>query len=207
MTCIVGIADGSRVWMGADSSAVGINYVSIIADPKVFIVRDIAIGYEHSFRMGQLLQDKLRVPLRRPNQSARDYVRRTITDAVRRTFRANAFSEVRNHVEIGGVFLLGYEGKLYEMQSDFSILQFHDPEGAIGAGQEYALGSLHTTKTLPLTPPERIALALKAAAEYSPNVKPPFHIITIGHVKKRKNGSSSDGSKRGKTSKRVPKTS
>lgn len=205
MTCIVGIADGKSVWMGSDSSAVGINYVAIVADPKVFVVRDIAIGYEDSFRMGQLLQDKLKIVPRRKNQAASNYIRRTFTDAVRRTFKIHGFSEIRNHVEIGGVFLVGYEGHLYEMQSDFSILQFSEYESAIGAGQEYALGSLHTTKTLPLDPEKRIALALAAAAKYSPNVKPPFNIIKIGDAKARKNGSTSDGSGRGKPRKRKPK--
>ena len=55
MTCIVGLIDGRRVWMGGDSAGVSGLDITVRADAKVFRNGDFLIGFTSSFRMGQLL--------------------------------------------------------------------------------------------------------------------------------------------------------
>ena len=64
MTCIVGLIDGNRVWMGGDSAGVSGLDITVRSDPKVFRNGDFLIGFTSSFRMGQLLAFRLRPPPR-----------------------------------------------------------------------------------------------------------------------------------------------
>ena len=52
MTCIVGLIDGRRVWMGGDSAGVSGLDITVRADAKVFRNGDFLIGFTSSFRMG-----------------------------------------------------------------------------------------------------------------------------------------------------------
>jgi len=56
MTCIVGIAQEGKVWIGADSAAVSGQDIRATALRKVFRRGQFLIGYTSSFRMGQLPQ-------------------------------------------------------------------------------------------------------------------------------------------------------
>ena len=59
MTCVVGIADKGKVWMGADSGAIS-GYDSICSSiKKVFKKSGFIIGYTTSFRMGQILENHI----------------------------------------------------------------------------------------------------------------------------------------------------
>ena len=66
MTCIVGLADGENVWIGADSASGGANGWAItrVVAPKVFplqikeVDQWLLIGYTSSFRMGQILEQE-----------------------------------------------------------------------------------------------------------------------------------------------------
>lgn len=52
MTCIVGIVDNGKVYMGADSLGVGGLSKRVRKDPKLFRVGEFVFGYTSSFRMG-----------------------------------------------------------------------------------------------------------------------------------------------------------
>ena len=62
MTCIVGVVDNGKVYMGGDSAGVGGLCIETRKQPKVFRNGDFLIGYTDSFRMGQLLQYKMSPP-------------------------------------------------------------------------------------------------------------------------------------------------
>lgn len=55
MTCIIGLVDKGRVYLGSDSSGIGGHIVDIIKNPKVIKKGEFIIGYTDSFRIGQLL--------------------------------------------------------------------------------------------------------------------------------------------------------
>ena len=76
--------------------------------------------------------------------------------------------------ENGGTALLGYNGKLYCLQDDLSVLRNNYGYNACGSGMPYALGSLYTSADI-VPCEKRLELALRAASTHAMGVSPPFH--------------------------------
>lgn len=177
MTCIVGISDEHGVTIGGDSAGVAGLSIVTRSDPKVFTVGDLLIGYTSSFRMGQLLRFNLDVPERSENE--RDDYRwlvRALVPAIRSTLRDGGFARTNNGEEHGGIFLVGYRGTLYEIESDYQVGIPADGYAAVGCGQDLALGSLHGTADRSAS--DRIDMALRAAEYHSAGVRAPFVVKT-----------------------------
>ena len=73
--------------------------------------------------------------------------------------------------------LVGYRGKLYEIQSDFSVNIYVDPWIAIGA-IDVALGAMYATRGW-TNARKRIQTALDATARYTTSVGPPMTIEVL----------------------------
>jgi ATP-dependent protease HslVU (ClpYQ) peptidase subunit len=174
MTCIVGIAANKKVYIGGDSIASNGYSKGITALPKVFRVGAFLIGYTDSFRMGQILQYHLDI---RQQQNEEDDLRYLVVgfiEAVRKSLKEFGYTTVNNNNEHGGTFLVGYRGRLYEVNGDFQINPDVNQFAAIGAGCQYALGALKASEHL--KPRKRIEKALTVASELSAYVIPPFLI-------------------------------
>jgi len=174
MTCIVGVAEGGKAYIGADSASVAGWQVRATGLRKVFRRQQFVIGYTGSFRMGQILQHHLTVE---PQKSEPDeaYMVRTFIEAVRDCLKEHGFAEVENNVEKGGTFLVGYNGIVYDIDSDFQVNHFADGFTAVGCGNEYALGALKALETLP--PKERILRSLEISAHFCGAVTGPFLVV------------------------------
>lgn len=93
-------------------------------------------------------------------------------------FQSGVVSEVDKNR--GGNFLIGINGSLFEIQTDYSVLEPQDCYSAVGCGELCAKGSLYTTTKYMkdnLTPKEHILYALEAAEKTMCGVKRPFVII------------------------------
>lgn len=180
MTCIIGLVENGKVYMGGDSAA-GDQYTShaIVTHPKIFINGDFLIGYTTSFRMGQLLEHHLTVEPKQVGMSDMAYMVRVFIEATRKCFKKFAFAEVENNQETGGQFLVGYNGNLYEVHSNFQVNQWKSSFWACGCGFEQALVAMHLLRDLPAR--DRIEQALAAVAEFSRWVAPPLHILEMGN--------------------------
>lgn len=178
MTCIVGLVEGSTVWMGGDSAGVAGLDISLRADSKVFRNGDFLIGFTSSFRMGQLLRFRLRPPARRPDQDLFHYMVCDFVESVRVCLKEGGFAHRSNDVETGGFFLVATEGRLFSIQDDYQVSEFSRGFHAIGCGAHYALGSLYTTRDLPAE--QRVRRALETAEHFSGGVRAPFTIEQVG---------------------------
>jgi hypothetical protein len=172
MTCIVGLVDKGTVYMGGDSAGVAGLSITIRSDEKVFLNGPFIMGFTTSFRMGQLLRYKFNPPTRTVDQDDMKYLVTDFIDAVRKCFTDNGFGTAST----GGNFLLGYNGKLYSVDSDFQIGIPKSPFDAVGSGADLALGAMHVLKG---KPEDRINKALEAASAYNAGVAPPFHILKL----------------------------
>ena len=181
MTCIVGIAHKGMIHMGGDSCGSDGSWQEVL-NPKVFIVDDrFLIGCTTSFRMIDLLRFELEVDIQSPNQSDDEFMRTTFIHAVRECFKEGGWMENSSEKNEGGNFLVGYQGTLYEVQDDFSVLNSKDCM-AIGSGSLPARGSLYTSKEDPNIP-RRITLALEAAEATITSVRGPFVQLQHGAAK------------------------
>jgi hypothetical protein len=174
MTCIVGVCHEGRVLIGADSAGIAGYDRTIRADRKVFKNGEFVMGFTSSFRMGQLLAVKLAPPHYHPDVDVWRYMVGDFVEAARACLRTGGFSEINNAVERGGIFLCGFRGRLFKIESDFQVGESVDGFDAAGCGESYALGSLAETDGWALH--DRVLHALSAAERFSAGVKGPFHI-------------------------------
>ena len=186
MTCIVGVVENGVVEMGADSCAGSVHSYDHypIKEPKLLYCQGTPVadsvlgGYSGSFRFGQIMAHHLAMPTERDTSAdALGYLVSTFLRAVRKTLQDHKYLQLKDGVESvpdNAQFLFASHGRLWTMQSDFSVIESLHGEVATGCGMAYALGSLHATRTFELSARQRVELALQVAAERSAYVQPPF---------------------------------
>lgn len=177
MTCIVGVEHAGGVTIGADAAGSTQSVTVARADSKLFRVGGYLIGFTASFRMGQLLHWSFKPSP--PKGDLERHMCTTFVDEVRACLAEGGFAEKVNNVETGGTFLVGVDGLLFCVESDFQVGRNLDGYAACGSGEEFAFGSLHTTGQYDIEPDRRVRLALEAAARHNPFVGPPFTIKTV----------------------------
>lgn len=195
MTVIVALKDKGTVWMGADSAGVGGYSLHLRKDPKIYRVGSMLLGFTSSFRMGQLLGYKLKLPDNTdPRVSVEKWMATDFIDACRTCFKDGGWMRKDHDVEEAGFFLVAYRGRIFHVQSDLQVAETLDDYAATGCGEDLALGSMHATGLLrttetaahwigsgePIPVPamipakERVLMALAAAAHFSAGVREPF---------------------------------
>ena len=172
MTIIVGITDGTKVYIGGDRGASdGVTILSL-SRPKVYINNNWIFGYAGSLGVGQLMEI-----IDMPDAGEDPY----------KTLRTDVVTHMRNAIDLYGNsdpehtsdFIIGTQGRLFELNTaDWSVAEVI--ETSIGSGNELALGSLYTTKMFSAATPEfRINLALESAIYYSPTCQGEVDILSI----------------------------
>jgi hypothetical protein len=173
MTCIVAVVEKGTVYIGADSAGIANYDIHVREDTKVFKNGPFVIGATSSFRLIQLLHYKF-VP---PVQECKDdmeYMCVNFIDSIKKLFKDDNFGGPENK---GGNFLLGYKGKLYEIEADYQVGVVATNYNSVGIGSPIALGSLYSTQGK--QPIYRINKALEAAAHFSAGVVGPFRIVKV----------------------------
>lgn len=175
MTCIVAVVEDGKVWIGGDSAGVAGYDLTVRADPKVFRNGDFVMGFTSSFRMGQLLAHAFQPPKRHADQDVFAYMVTGFVDALRQCFKDGGYAGQRDAREDGGTFLVGYQGRLFCIESDYQVRESIDGYDACGCGAPVALGALY--QTAPGNPKGRLIAALKAAEHFNVGVRAPFNIV------------------------------
>jgi ATP-dependent protease HslVU (ClpYQ) peptidase subunit len=185
MTCIIGLVDGNGdIYMGADSAGVSGFDIRERKDSKIFIKGNMIFGFTSSFRMGQIIQYKLNIPEQSQKLSDYEYMCTAFIDAVIRSLKECGYATINNNEVSGGIFLVGYKGNLYKVESDFQVGQLQQQFDSCGCGEYYALGALYILMGLqPDSPKDNINTALTVASTYSSGVSMPFNIICLSATK------------------------
>ena len=173
MTCIVGLAEGGRVYIGGDSAGTDGDAMTIRADRKVFRNGEFIMGFTTSFRMGQLLHHVFTPPKRHPETDVEKFMVGDFINAVRQCLKDGGYAEKHNEAERGGAFLVGYAGRLFRIDSDYQVGEAVDGFDAVGCGEQIAQGALFANPAG--RPLERLRMALEAAERFSAGVRGPFH--------------------------------
>lgn len=185
MTCIAGIERDGKVWIGGDSAGCDGRSLTIRADEKVWEDKGFAFGFTSSFRMGQLLRYKLTLALERHEVPADDpaaeikFMSTAFVDGVRAVLKEGGFATVVNGAEHGGTFLVGWRGKLYQVESDFQVGRATQGFDAVGSGGAWATGALYALREGKGTPESKLLAALEAAENLTPYVRGPFKVVSV----------------------------
>ena len=131
--------------------------------------------------MGQLLQYKFSPPKYIPDLHGDifKYMCTEFIDALRKCFKDGGYAQIKDGEDIGGCFLVGFKGRLFEIESDFQVCESADKYSAVGCGEEYAFGTLFTINNKVMTADERIKKALESAEYFSAGVRSPFNILKL----------------------------
>ncbi len=172
MSCVVGIVQKGVVYIGGDSASSDSYTIITSGDKKVFKRKGILFGCTGSPRAKQLLRHSLVIPMKPNSMRDEDFLRTVFIESVRECFREGGFARSENSEEFGSHFLVGYNGTLFEVGSDYQVTKPADQVASIGSGCEVAYGSLHTSTSY--SPQKRFRKALLAAAYYNPFVRAPF---------------------------------
>ena len=174
MSCIVGLVDKKKVYLGCDGIAsTEDGDTHPVHAIKIFKRGSYLFGFAGSIRTGQIIQ-RASYKLPKTIWGWPDVIREQITEK-----GAMVRGEGQVQIQMSN-FLIANKGKLYELLSDFQINEVNE-EGyaAIGAGSTIALGSLFTSKGLDFTPEQRIYLALNASTEFVASCGPPYTIKVL----------------------------
>jgi ATP-dependent protease HslVU (ClpYQ) peptidase subunit len=176
MTCVIAIKEDGKVYMGADSAGTGGDFSQRTRnDSKLCKVGPFMFGFTTSFRMGQLLAHSFIAPDRDPRVSVEKFMSTLFIDSIRSCLKAGGFATKDNDAEVGGQFLVAYEGRVFQIYNDYQVAESVLDYEAIGCGSDIAMGSLHTSgQHTTMWPKGRIVVALEAAEEFSAGVRGPF---------------------------------
>lgn len=185
MTCVVGFVDkkDESVWIGADTFCSTSFYGQNRNINKVFKSKDcgkVLIGICGSCRQADLLEFNPivnKIDVYENKDINREYIVTKVAPTISNLFSVNKCEYTSNNEAFGGNFLFGIGDKLYQMQSDYSILETQDSYMCIGSGAYHADGAMCALKDIELTPVERITKALEAAEHHQINVRRPFTIM------------------------------
>lgn len=181
MSCIVAIEENNKVYMAGDTLGSSDDYKVSLLNSKVFLVGEYAIGFTGSYRIGDLLRDGWSPPEMDSTMTIREHMVRVFIPSMRALFKENGVDiKAMDQSDSTGesTFLIGFKGTLFIIDTDYSVQQPRSKYTAEGAGFKFALGSLFGTELM-ANPVDRLDLALKATAEYSQSVAPPFTFIEI----------------------------
>lgn len=185
MTCVIGYLSGGNAYLAADSE--GSNYASkdIFYNRKVFYKNGLLIGCAGSYRAIQLLKYKFNPPM--PEQivdlpkTSPDayYMNCVIADSIKAVFTENGFAEIENNKNnaVNSYILIMFKNRIYEVQSDYSIIETVRNFSAIGCGADHARGAMFVLDPANLQPEKKLELAIEAAKTFCPGVGGPVNIV------------------------------
>lgn len=172
MTCIVGITDGTSIYIGGDRGASDGDTVISMCRPKVGVRGDWIYGYSGDIGIGQYL-DVIELPILKKNDDP--YM--VIINELIYTLHERIDKIIKDDAPQAD-FLIGAKGRLFELSTEaWGVVEV--TESSIGSGSQFAFGSLHTTYTYNIPIIDRIQIALDSAITYSPTCQGPTDILYI----------------------------
>ncbi len=187
MTCIVGMINKDKsITMGGDSAGVTGDFrITPRKDTKVFINGDYIIGFTTSFRMGQVLQNSVKLPS--PPKSDKDLYKFMVTkfvNVLRKCYKSCGYlGKDKEGREDGGTFLVGVRGRLFKISDDFQVGEGIEPFSACGCGEVLATGALHILANHKTSIDRPVLAALQVAERYHGGVSGPFNILKLPYKK------------------------
>lgn len=172
MTCIVGIENQGKVYIGGDVQGSSANHKIIHTQPKVFSRNGVIFGYTSSYRFGQLIEHEVKDPFSPPKNDVYRWLVTCLIPSIKMTLESNGYTE-------GGTCLIGVHDELWRMENDFSVLRSVRGYDSVGSGNEYALGALHSASKLHKGMPRaQIENAVSIANSFCPTVGKHTEIVT-----------------------------
>jgi len=169
-------------WIGGDSLGSNWSNKATYLQPKVFrntTFKNVIMGSTSTFRHIDLLRYSKKlfdeVDLYKNVSLDHEYMVTKFIPQVISLFNDGIKHELEQ--DKGGNFIICAKNKVFEIQSDYSVLEPSLGFCAVGCGTYFAMGSMYSTKDLDIPIPRKIEMALEAAEQCGCGVQRPFTII------------------------------
>jgi len=175
MTCIIGLEQDGKVYVGADSF-VGEEWTrkEQAINPKIFKKNGMLIAGTGEARALQIA--KYLVEFDEVEKFDEQYVVENIAEKIRLKFKDIGYSEIKDNREKSAThFLIAYKDKMFVISGGYALTRSKDGITCMGAGEEFAYGAMKALENL--KPENRIKKSLEIASYYSNYVFPPFVIM------------------------------
>jgi len=179
MTCIAAYLDtNGDIYMGGDSIGV-LDYTYLtVKEPKIFRRKNMVFGYTTSFRMGQILQYDIDIPAHHSELKTNEYLISVFIPKIISKFEETKFLKIEDNQTVGGLFLIGYDKKIFLIEPTFSVLETESNYNSCGCGEDFARSAFWMMENKKVKPKDKVITALECASAHS-LVKPPFHILKL----------------------------
>jgi ATP-dependent protease HslVU (ClpYQ) peptidase subunit len=169
MSCIVGICQNGKVYMGADSAGVcpKTGALQLRKDPKVFKNGEYLIGVAGSWPVAQELR-YAKLPVDDP-ADAFEYMTQVFLCELRLILSKLPKEDYE--------LLVGFRGRLFHLYGSEQVSEEIADYEACGSGAQVARGALYAWENLVMPTEERIEGALRAAERFCSGVRGPFTIL------------------------------
>ena len=153
--------------------------------PKIFSKGEFLFGIAGTVANSQVLSHGFAIPPIVEGQDHMTYLVSEFAPAFRKKLKELGLSKIRDGQEdVGLNFLMGFRGRLFDFSGDLSFTECVEGYDAVGSGEEFALGVLHSYQNDKKSKPENIIQkALEAAEHHNPYVSGPFEIISGAEAK------------------------
>jgi len=183
LTCIVGIIEDNKIYIGGDSAVDTPTGIVKGRNPKVYKKGEFIFGVAGYLSVMNALTHVMVFPPCYEHQDPLEYIINSFIPSYRSALHEMGLIEMENGIERNrSEILVGFRGRLFSIGTDFSVFENMDDYFAVGCGSLYAMGALHSTKNLKLEPEYRLQRALEASAEYDEAVLPPFEVEVMEYV-------------------------
>ncbi len=170
MTCIVALEADRGVWIGSDSY-VGSDAVRDTMGAKWFQRGPLLLASAGSIYAGQVAEFGVQFRVKRKHESDLEYIVLAVAEPLRAIHRAVGIKLD------GDNFIAAYGGRAYWIGDDYGVHRSLFGYVCVGAGEQFASGSLATDTAM--NPRARVLAALGAAAKHCSQVDPPFHVTFV----------------------------
>lgn len=178
MTCTVGVVKNGKVWLGGDSytERAGIAKFQKIGT-KLIRRGPFLFGYAGGSGIAPALQYTLKLPKHFRGVTPDELFHQFVMSHLIPCFSdCNLLEGQADSKKFDGGLLVGFKGRLYEVDSSFGW-DARPQYSAIGCATNLALGAFWVLGNDPTIKPARqCEVALEAAAAHDPHVAPPFYV-------------------------------
>jgi hypothetical protein len=172
------MVEGGTVYMAGDSGQFSGWDVTALPGGKVYEKGGCLFGSAGYARFRQLIQHHLVVPFK-GDLGLDEWAVTKLVPAMRALLKDHGHATVTNAMESHeSVLLVGAEGRLLKVGGDYTVTEA-TPYGAVGCGQDFALGVLYATADKGAEPFDRLRLALEAAGHFSAGVREPYTFLKL----------------------------
>lgn len=168
MTCVVGIVTDEGVLMAADSRYTWADQVLSDKAQKIFYLNNMLIGTCGDCRVENILHYQVQLE-DAPKRKQMEWLVQVFVPKYRKLLKRHGASKAKNNLQsVDADIMIAIGKNLYTVYGDYCVGFMGNKPGdfaAMGSGEPYALGSLHSTEGL--DPKERVTDAIKAAIRFN----------------------------------------